>query len=215
MSHLSRLFTICSHEIVSLSLFLSHTYGITSDPITQFACVFSALIHDCDHSGVPNAQLVKENTRIAQYYRGKSVAEQNSLDLAWDLLQDEAYSDLRSVIYTTDEELQRFRQLVVNAVMATDIVDKELKALRNARWDRAFTSGPNVEENPIDDRNRKATIVIEHLIQASDVAHTMQHWHIYRKWNERFFMECYEAYLNGRSEADPAENWYNGGKLGR
>jgi hypothetical protein len=23
-----------------------HTYGITSDPLTQFACVFSALIHD-------------------------------------------------------------------------------------------------------------------------------------------------------------------------
>lgn len=25
-----------------------HTYGITSDPLTQFACVFSALIHDVD-----------------------------------------------------------------------------------------------------------------------------------------------------------------------
>jgi len=23
-----------------------HTYGITSDPMTQFACVFAALIHD-------------------------------------------------------------------------------------------------------------------------------------------------------------------------
>jgi len=31
-----------------------HTYGITSDPLTQFACVFSALIHDADHSGVPS-----------------------------------------------------------------------------------------------------------------------------------------------------------------
>jgi len=28
-----------------------HTYGITSDPLTQFACVFSALIHDVDHYG--------------------------------------------------------------------------------------------------------------------------------------------------------------------
>jgi len=56
-----------------------HTYGITSDPLTQFACVFSALIHDADHSGVPNAQLVKESTHIAKYYNGKSVAEQNSV----------------------------------------------------------------------------------------------------------------------------------------
>ena len=31
-------------------------------------------------------------------------------------------------------------------------------------------------ESKRDATNRKATIVIEHLIQASDVAHTMQHW---------------------------------------
>lgn len=67
-----------------------HTYGITSDPLTQvreteasmsslfllfqrfstlflsvqyfrskFACVFAALIHDVDHPGVPNPQLIK------------------------------------------------------------------------------------------------------------------------------------------------------------
>jgi hypothetical protein len=27
-----------------------HTYGITSDPLTQFACMFSALIHDAGRS---------------------------------------------------------------------------------------------------------------------------------------------------------------------
>jgi hypothetical protein len=28
--------------------------------------------------------------------------------------------------------------------------------------------------------HRKATIVLEHIIQASDVAHTMQHWYVNR-----------------------------------
>ena len=28
-----------------------HTYGITSDPLTQFACAFAALVHDIDHEG--------------------------------------------------------------------------------------------------------------------------------------------------------------------
>lgn len=28
------------------SMLHDHTYGITSDPLTQFACLFSALIHD-------------------------------------------------------------------------------------------------------------------------------------------------------------------------
>lgn len=188
-----------------------HTYGITSDPLTQFSCVLSALIHDADHSGVPNATLVKEEQSVAKQYHNKSVAEQNSVDLAWNLLMDRDYSELRSTIYQTDAELKRFRQLVVNSVMATDIVDKELKNLRNARWDKAFSDEVSGElENSSDSINRKATIVIEHLIQASDVAHTMQHWHIYRKWNERFFEECYQAYKSGRAEVDPSLSWYKG-----
>lgn len=34
--------------------------GISSDPLSQFAVVFGALIHDVDHVGVSNAQLIKE-----------------------------------------------------------------------------------------------------------------------------------------------------------
>jgi len=185
-----------------------HTYGITSDPLTQFSCVFSALIHDVDHTGVPNSQLVKESTTLALRYKNKSVAEQNSVDIAWDLLMDSKYSNLRKVIYASESELIRFRQLIVNSVMATDIFDKELKDLRNARWYKAFNGEP---PNDVDeDRNRKATIVIEHLIQASDIAHTMQHWHIYRKWNERLFKEMYLAYKTGRAEKDPSTFWYKG-----
>jgi hypothetical protein len=194
----------------ALSSLHDHTYGITSDPLTQFACVFAALIHDVDHPGVPNAQLVKENVDISCQYHGKSVAEQNSVDLAWDLFMDEQFSGLRRALCSTDEEMRRFRQLVVNSVMATDIMDKNLKALRDARWGKAFQETPNNMEPACDTVNRKATIVIEHLIQASDIAHTMQHWHVYRKWNERLFEEMYEAYLNGRAEKDPSEFWYEG-----
>jgi hypothetical protein len=185
-----------------------HTYGITSDPLTQFACIFSALIHDVDHVGVPNSQLIKENVSIAALYKGRSIAEQNSVDLAWDLLMDDSYKNLRRTIYDSDAEFKRFRQLIVNSVMATDIMDKDLKALRNSRWEKAFNEAPgdNLEEAV----NRKATIVIEHLIQASDVSHTMQHWHIYRKWNERLFRELYKAYVEGRAETDPSEFWYKG-----
>eukprot|EP00980_Cylindrotheca_fusiformis_P024869 scaffold12634_cov112-Cylindrotheca_fusiformis.AAC.3 len=38
----------------------------------------------------------------------------------------------------------------------------------------------------------------------------MQHWHIYKSWNEKFFMECYAAYKAGRADSDPSENWYKG-----
>jgi hypothetical protein len=48
------------------------------------------------------------------------------------------FSAIRRLIYSNGDELKRFRQLVVNSVMATDIMDKDLKVLRNSRWDRAF-----------------------------------------------------------------------------
>ena len=66
-----------------------HTYGITSDPLTQFAVILSAVIHDVDHQGVPNNTLVSESAAVAQAYKNKSVAEQNSVDLAWGLLMDD------------------------------------------------------------------------------------------------------------------------------
>eukprot|EP00980_Cylindrotheca_fusiformis_P018549 scaffold6142_cov116-Cylindrotheca_fusiformis.AAC.6 len=184
-----------------------HCFGITTDPLAQFAVVFSAVIHDVDHPGVPNAQLVKEKTRNAEIYK-KSVAEQNSVELAWDMLMSDEYSALRACIYQTESDLQRFRQLVVNTVLATDIADKELQALRKNRWETAFSNAslPSADE----DDDRKATIVIEHLIQASDVSHTMQHWHIFKDWNEKFFLECYGAYKLGRADSDPSASWYEG-----
>jgi hypothetical protein len=125
-------------------------------------------------------------------------------------LSSERYKELRHTIAATEQELLTFRQLVINIVMATDICDKQLKELRNNRWNRAFSTDVSEDETIEHAVNRKATIVLEHLIQASDVAHTMQHWHIYRKWNERFFMECYAAYRQGRAESDPSLTWYKG-----
>ena len=188
-----------------------HTYGITSDPLTQFACAFSALVHDVDHAGVPNPTLIKENEKMGQLYNGRSVAEQNSLDLAWSMLMDERFRNLRGALFSSKSDFCRFRDLVINSVLATDIADKELKQLRNNRWQKAFDPSSGIEEDVSRDAvNRKATIVIEHLIQASDVSHTMQHWHVYRKWNQRLFEECYRAYQAGRAEENPAIGWAKG-----
>ena len=145
----------------------AYTHGI-SDPLTQFAIIFSALIHDVDHTGVPNATLVEENSYIAEIYRNKSVAEQNSVDLAWGLLMEPSYRELRNCLCATNAEIERFRQLVVNSVMATDIADKELGALRRQRWEKAFSKG-KAAESALDAKNRKATIVIEHLIQVRSI----------------------------------------------
>jgi len=153
--------------------------------------------------------LIKEKSHLIAAYKDKSVAEQNSIDIAWSLLMGKEYDQLRQAIYSTQSEFKLFRQVVVTSVMATDVMDREINIARKARWNLAFAE-PDQDVTELEVANCKATIVIEHLIQASDVSHTMQHWHIYRKWNARLFEEMYAAYLEGRADKDPAENWYQG-----
>jgi hypothetical protein len=92
-------------------------------------------------------------------------------------------------------------------------MDTDLGAARKARWEKAFAGErdqcPDEKDTAVA-VNRKATIVLEHLMQASDVAHTMQHWHVFKKWNECLFCELYQAYLEGHSETDPSKGWYQG-----
>jgi hypothetical protein len=196
----------CTDVKIATELHIS-TDGINSDPLTQFAVVFAALIHDVDHPGVPNDQLAKEDPTMAEMYKYQSIAEQKSVDISWDLLMDPKYLDLRACIYTNESELRRFRQLVVNCVMATDIFDKDMKEFRETRFEKVFGEESYASED-FNMGNRRATIVIEHISQVSDVAHTMQHWHVYRKWNERLFEERVVAFRKGRAEKDPAEIWY-------
>lgn len=141
-----------------------------------------------DHPGCTNNTLKAENDELSCLYGHRSCAEQNSIDVAWTLLLEDTYEDLRHLIYSTTEELVCFRQIVVNAIIATDVMDKSLGAARKKRWEKAFASsskdlsiseGSTVDSNYRNSQmqvqtNRKATIVMEHLIQASDVAHTMQ-----------------------------------------
>ena len=114
-------FEHASHVTASVRKLLTRitnvdSFGITNDPLTQFSVVFCAIIHDADHPGVPNATLVKEETRHAKMYNEKSVAEQNSVDLAWETLMEPEFANLRACIYQNEDELKRFRQLVVNTV---------------------------------------------------------------------------------------------------
>ena len=128
--------------------------------------------------GLPNSQLVKENDDLAIKFDKKSVAEQNSVHLGWEMLMDPRFERLRKCIYQTNVERKRFRQLVINSVLATDIADREVNDDRKIKWGRAFRSKLPKDPTPLqlqEDMNRKGTAVIDHIIQVSDVAHTMQH----------------------------------------
>jgi len=197
---------------------LRSTYVLTSDPLIQFAVYFSALIHDAKHPGVSNGTLSNEKHEMAIRFNHKSCAEQNSVVVVWDLFLSDRYDALRDAMFGGNmERLRRFRQIVVNSVLATDIFDRELRDVRERRWTKAFPdddvsalSLSSSQEMDSMEGDLRATIVIEYIIQASDVVHTMQHWTVYQKWNKRLFCEMMAAYKAGRTDKDPTEGWYGG-----
>jgi hypothetical protein len=67
-----------------------------------------------DHLGVPNSTLVNEVASLAISYKRKSVAEQNSVDLACDLFMDPEYEGLKRVLYINKTKFQRSKQLVTS-----------------------------------------------------------------------------------------------------
>ena len=60
----------------------AHTFGFRDDPLMQFCMIFSAIIHDVDHRGIPNRQLESEDEDLAMQFNDQSIAENNSLFLS-------------------------------------------------------------------------------------------------------------------------------------
>lgn len=208
-------FKHASHVVMSVTKLMSYIESSSNlsldDPMTQFVAVLAALVHDLDHPGVGNEQLRVEGHTFTKLYEN-SVAERNSLDMTWDLLRQDQFLELRRAIYQTESEFERFRELLVHCLLVTDIMDKGQQQERKKRWEKIFGDGKVAEpcEANQDLINMQKTALLEHIIQASDVAHTMQHWTVYQHWNRRLFHEMDKAFKAGRGEIDPAANWYTG-----
>lgn len=201
-----------------VGLFFS-TFGIACDPLAQLAVVFAALVHDVEHTGVPNARLAVENPELAERYNNKSLAEQNSAHVAWDLLMEPEFVNLRQCMFSSACSRERFHKLLINVLIATDIADRDRIGKEKLRWKNAFLGienwtdewkGKSDDELAKIDVSDKATCVLEQIVLASDIAHTMQHWLTFVKWNERLYRELWAAYRAGRAENDPTIGWYEG-----
>ena len=87
-------------------------------------------------------------------------------------MKDE-YRDLRRTIYTNEEDLRRFRGLLVHTVLVTDIVNKDLQTQRKERWNRVFGSSspeeaapmPNMLQTMEDMKSERRTALLELVIQ--------------------------------------------------
>lgn len=111
------------------------------DTLMHLSLLFAALIHDVEHQGVPNAQLVNENDPLAIQYNDQSIAEQRSLFIGFNELLKPKYETLRKVMFPfsfAGDSYRRFRLAVTNLVLATDISSPERSDIVRKKWKEAF-----------------------------------------------------------------------------
>lgn len=124
-----------------------------------------------------------------------------------------AYKDLRECLFGSQEDVELFRSLLVKSVMSTDVFDKDQASARVNRWNALQSGLAQSSKSRASEESlslQKAAVVVEHLIQISDVSHTVQHLHVYTKWNKLLFKEMFLGYKAGRASNDPSKSWYEG-----
>jgi 3'5'-cyclic nucleotide phosphodiesterase len=146
------------------------------DPATELALLFAALVHDVE--------------------RDAQAVAQQSVSVAWSLLIEPQFAELQTCLFATSSEREKFRQTVVDAVLATDLSDKNLDA---ESWELSVADPPRL------------TKTIVHLtMRAAVVSHAMQHFTTYKKWCTRLLTETHQVHLSSGNLApvDPTETWY-------
>lgn len=114
------------------------TFGLRNDPVALFGLLFAALIHDVEHMGVTNQQMVQEDDQLALQFNDTSIHEQRSLHLAFREFLKDSYSELRTILFETSENYRQFRSLVINAVLSTDLGSPERAQVNKSKWLEAF-----------------------------------------------------------------------------
>jgi hypothetical protein len=134
------------------------TFGLRDDPLMQLVLIFSALIHDVDHQGIPNRQLANEDDILALQYNDTSVAEQRSLYVGFSELLKPDFDLLRKTIFPETSDYRRFRAAVVNLVLTTDIADPERTQIGKSKWKEAFGDPYETIERKVLRKMEKGTV---------------------------------------------------------
>ena len=147
---------------------------ISTNPVVHLALVFTALIHDVEHQGIGNKQLVSESDPLAMKYKGKSVAENNSFDVSSSLLQQDRFYHLRQSMFGEFEDVLNslssydemrcanvqdaikkdvesykslYHQISHDVIMATDISCPLRLEKGKLKWIQAFEGGGSGSDN--------------------------------------------------------------------
>ena len=202
-------FKHAAHVLVNVAKILSDLVDQRPNfsRVEGLALLFAALTHDIGHLGVSNTTLSLENHYLALLYNDQSVAEMHSLACAFQLLRI-AENDILNGY--SSEERSSFREIVIDLVLSTDVMDSERQMQQQLKFDSSSRNGRMIDMDI--PTNRKSLFRL--IIKSADVGAQMQNATTSRIWCHRFFLEQKDASNAGRTpQADDREFYLQHGKF--
>ncbi|KAK3583959.1 hypothetical protein CHS0354_033754 [Potamilus streckersoni] len=164
------------------------SYGIMgcNFPALELMALYTAAaMHDYDHPGRTNAFLVATNAPQAILYNDRSVLENHHAAAAWNLLLCKPDHNFLSGL--DQAEFKRFRYLVIEAILATDLKRHfEILAEFNAKAND--DDAPGIDWTNETDR----MLVSQMVIKLADINGPAKERELHTSWTMRIAEEFYE-----------------------
>ncbi|KAI8487078.1 cGMP-inhibited 3',5'-cyclic phosphodiesterase B [Branchiostoma belcheri] len=181
--------------------------GMNFPALELMALYVAAAMHDYDHPGRTNAFLVATSAPQAVLYNDRSVLENHHAAAAWALLLFRP--ELNFLCHLETAEFKRFRFLVIEAILATDLkrhfdflteFNAKLAALNTPSETSSECSFSEVKEKMneddspgIDWRNENdRLLVVQMCIKLADVNGPCKAENLHITWTNRIVAEFYE-----------------------
>jgi len=172
-----------------------------------FALLFSAIIHDFDHSGTTNNFHIQSNSSLAIMYNDRSVLENHHVAAFFRTMLDNECFILGNM---TKAEFREFRSLMIEMVLHTDMSMhfsqiKQMKGVVQSASDRRsralsqwrkikhgmLIATPAPRRKSYREHFDKKT-VLSLLLHSADISHPSKKWELHNQWTARCMEEFFK-----------------------
>jgi hypothetical protein len=170
--------------------------------------VFSAMrlldrVKDSDCTADLGGALIDPLSRFAILF---GILVFNSVIPGWEMFLHHQYENLRTYLFASTLEFERFRQITMHVITTIDSTDWSLAGELELRSESTLAL-ESLSGN-VDCLNFKASTILHLIIRAANVSHAMQHFTTYKKWNVRLMSEMVTTHKCGIFVDDSTKNWY-------
>ena len=174
-------------NVLYMTSWLLKKMHLCRDPLIVLSCLFAAIIHDYDHTGVTNEFLIRTHDVLAIRYNDTSPLENHHLAAAFAQLlktQNNFLENLPTAMF------HQFRRHVIDLVLATDMSHHFSIVNKFKNLNRPMCHDVSLASESTTSVAGDMTL-LKMAIKCADIAHVAAEWKVHQLWVGRLQEEMW------------------------